>query len=121
MADPVTRSVMCCQLKETPVKNIVKSILSLAVVAVSGLVLMTPVSAVSSTNAPGVLVQEAPLDGNPALSAAETARRGIEEIAIRVDPGTSDFCHQLSRECTLRHGYGNGIFWRCMKEGGCGG
>ncbi len=28
-------------------------------------------------------------------------------------------CSYVSGQCTLRHGYGNGIFWLCMKYDGC--
>ena len=42
-----------------------------------------------------------------------------DPTVIGVFGASSDRCYYVSGQCTLRHGYGNGIFWLCMKNDDC--
>ncbi|MGI9513059.1 MAG: hypothetical protein ACR2OL_09185 [Anderseniella sp.] len=101
-------------------KKTVRPISLLTALAFSGLALLAPISPGSATKTSNVAINEH-LQGNQFEVPEEyAAQQGRYYIANRIEVGTSDQCHYLSRKCTLLHGYGNGIFWQCMKRGGCG-
>jgi len=120
MGDHVSRSAIWCLLKEILVKKIVKSISALTALACSGLILLAPISPVSAVMTSSVPANENVQGNRFEVPERNVAQPGYYDIAIWVGAGTSDLCYQLTRECTLRHGYGNGVFRQCMKRGGCG-
>ena len=101
-------------------RKMVRPVSLLTALAFSGLTLVAAISPVSATMTSDVPVN-GHLQGNqfevPETNAAQPERY---YMALRVGAGTSDLCNDLVRQCTLRHGYGNGIFRLCMKRGGCG-
>lgn len=100
--------------------KMVKPVSSLTALAFSGLTLLAAISPVSATMTSDVPMNEH-LQGNQlAVPEGNAAQPERYYIAITVGAGTSDLCNDLVRQCTLRHGYGNGVFRLCMKRGGCG-
>jgi len=101
-------------------KKVARTISALTALAFSGLTLLTPINPVSATITPNVPVSEQFQGYQFELPEEKAPQRGRNYVANRVGAGTSDLCDYLTRQCTLRHGYGNGIFWSCMRRGGCG-
>ncbi len=101
-------------------KKIVEAISSLTALAFGGLILLAAISPVSATKALNVPVNEQRQSNPFEESEGNAAQIKRYYIAITVEAGTSDLCYYLTRQCTLRHGYGNGVFRLCMKRGGCG-
>ena len=101
-------------------RKMIRPVSSLTALAFSGLTLLAAISPVSAT-----MTSDVPMNGylqGNQLEVNETRSAQPERyyMALRVGIGTSELCHDLVRQCTLRHGYGNGIFRLCMKRGGCG-
>lgn len=42
-----------------------------------------------------------------------------DPIVVGVFGASRERCSYVRGQCTLRHGYGNGIFWLCMKNDDC--